>query len=126
MNSTLIKAVAVVTVALIFYTLGVITEQRGRRITKRVLIFLTAGVIFDISSTALMIIGSGKIPITVHGFIGYSALGVMLTDTVLVWRFWRTNGYTHVTGKLNLYTRFAFGWWVVAYIAGAVIAMTLS
>jgi hypothetical protein len=126
MNSVLIRAVIVVTFALISYSVGVITEQRKHFISKLVLTFLTIGVVLDISSTVLMIIGSGKIPITVHGFIGYSALIVMLTDTVLIWRFSRKHGNVHVTIGLNLYTRFAYAWWVIAYIAGAIIAMTLQ
>lgn len=125
MNPILTKAVIVVTFALIFYSIAVITEQRIRRISRRVLIFLTAGVLLDISSTALMIMGSRRIPITIHGFIGYAALAAMLIDTILVWRFRRRNGDAYVSKSLNLYTRLAYGWWVVAYIAGAVIAMTL-
>ncbi len=126
MNSTLISAIIIVTFALVFYSIGVITEQRRHGITKVVLGFLTAGIILDISSTTLMIIGSGNMPITLHGFIGYSALAVMLTDTILIWRSWHKNGYGRVANSLNLYTRLAYGWWVVAYIAGAIIAMTLS
>ena len=68
MNPTLIKAVTVVTFALVFYSIAVITEQRKSSITGFVLTFLTLGVMLDISSTTLMIIGSGKIPITIHGF----------------------------------------------------------
>jgi uncharacterized repeat protein (TIGR03987 family) len=124
LNSILVKAVIVVTFALIFYSIGVITEQRKHRITRRVLFFLTLGIIFDISSTILMIIGSRKIPITVHGVIGYSALILMLIETILVWCFRRKNAESDVTKGLNLYTRLAYGWWVIAYIAGAVIAMT--
>jgi uncharacterized repeat protein (TIGR03987 family) len=126
LNPTLIKAVIVVTLALIFYSIAVLTEQREYSISKRVLTFLTVGVAFDISSTVLMIIGSRKIPITIHGFIGYSALLVMLTDTILVWRFWLKNRSTQVPRSLNLYTRLAYSWWVIAYIAGAIIAMTLK
>jgi hypothetical protein len=73
-----------------------------------------------------MITGSRKIPITIHGFIGYSALIAMLIDTILVWKYWCKNGGTHVPRGLNLYTRFAYGWWVIAYIAGAIIAMILK
>jgi EamA domain-containing membrane protein RarD len=126
LNSILIRAVIVVTFALLFYSIGVIMEQRKHFISKAVLTFLTAGVILDISSTALMIIGSRKIPITVHGFIGYSALTVMLIDTILVWRFWRSHGNDQVSPGLNRYTRIAYIWWVVAYIAGATIAMVLE
>jgi hypothetical protein len=126
MNPVLIRAVIVVTFALAAYTIGVITEQRQRQVSKRALVFITAGIILDITSTVLMIIGSGKIPITVHGFIGYSALLVMFVDTTVIWRWWHKNRDTHVSQGLNIYTRIAYGWWVAAYIAGAIIAMTLN
>jgi hydrogenase-4 membrane subunit HyfE len=126
LNPTLNRAVIVVTFALIFYSIAVIAEQRKKFISNRVLTFLTGGVLLDISSTTLMIIGSRKIPITVHGFIGYSALIAMLIDTILVWRFWSNNGGIHVPRSLNMYTRLAYCWWIIAYIAGAIIAMTLK
>jgi EamA domain-containing membrane protein RarD len=126
LNSTLIKAVVVVTFALLFYSIAVITEQRRHNVSRRVLFFITGGVSLDVASTILMIIGSRKIPITVHGFIGYSALIVMLIDTILIWRFWKKRGAERVPNNLNLYTRLAYSWWVIAYIAGAVIAMTLE
>jgi len=126
MNQTLMRAVVVVTFALVSYSIAVITEQRKRQVTNFVLAFLTVGIFLDILSTTLMIIGARKIPITVHGFIGYSALLVMLIDTILIWRFWKKNDDKHVTNGLNLYTRLAYSWWVVAYVAGAVIAMTLK
>ncbi len=123
MNSTLIRAVIVVTFALAFYSIGVLTEQRRKGLSPFSLGFITAGLVFDISSTALMIAGSGNIPITVHGFIGYSALTVMLIDTILLWRHWRSARTAPLPRKLNIYTRIAYGWWVVAYFAGAAIAM---
>jgi hypothetical protein len=138
MNPTLFKAVGVVTCALVFYSIAIISEQKNHTVSRRVLGFLLAGVIFDIGSTCLMIAGSGNIPITVHGFIGYSALIVMLTDTVLIWRFWARNRVKvtdsgTLTGvapdippRLHRYTRAAYSWWVIAYIAGAVIAVTLG
>jgi EamA domain-containing membrane protein RarD len=127
MNSILIKAVIVVTFALISYSIAVITEQKKGKVTNRVLTFLTTGIVLDISSTVLMIIGSGKIPITLHGFIGYSALTVMLIETILIWRFRIKNGSDMPVSKaLSTYTRFAYIWWVVAYIAGAIIAIVLE
>ena len=124
MNSTLVKAVVVVTFALVFYSIAVVSEQRKRYISKLILTFLTFGVFLDISSTTLMIKGSRKIPFTVHGFIGYTALMVMLIDAILILRFWRKNGEISVSRGLNIYTRLAYAWWVIAYVAGAIIAMT--
>ena len=124
MNSTLMKAVVVVTFALVCYSIAVVSEQRKRYISKLILIFLTVGVFLDISSTTLMIIGSRKIPFTVYGFIGYTALMVMLIDAIIIWRFGEKNGEIDVSKGLNIYTRFAYAWWVIAYVAGAIIAMT--
>jgi hypothetical protein len=138
LNPTLFRAVGVVTFALLFYSIAVITEQRQSAISKKVLAFLTAGIICDITSTGLMIAGSRNIPITVHGFIGYSALLVMLVDTVLIWRCWAKNRVkvtdmgmaistsADIPGGLHIYTRFAYSWWVIAYIAGAIISIILS
>ncbi len=125
MNPTLMKAVAVVTVALICYSIAVITEQRKRHLNGFILTFLTLGIIFDISSTILMIIGSGRIPITAHGMLGYSALTVMLIDTILIWQHWLKRDGAKITRGLNLYTRLAYGWWVLAYVAGAILSVTL-
>jgi uncharacterized repeat protein (TIGR03987 family) len=123
LNQTLIGAVIVVTLALVFYSIAVLTEQKKSYISRFVLLFLTIGLCCDISSTILMILGSRNIPITVHGFLGYSALIVMLVDTVLIWRFWIKNGNSSkVHHNLHLFTRLAFGWWIFAYIAGAIIA----
>ena len=124
MNPTIVKAVIVVTCALIYYSTAVITEQRKSSITRFVLTFLTLDVALDITSTVLMILGSSHI--TIHGFIGWSALAVMLVDAILIWRYWAKNKSARVSKRLNLYTRYAYGWWVVAYIAGAIIAMTLK
>jgi len=51
MNPGLIRAVVVVTMALVFYSIGVITEQRKHAVTRFVLFFLTGGVLLDITST---------------------------------------------------------------------------
>jgi hypothetical protein len=125
LNPTLIKAVAVVTVALVCYSIAIISEQRKGYVNYFILLFLTLGIILDISSTMMMIAGSGKIPITGHGFLGYSALGVMLADTILIWHHWKKLRGEALSRGLNLYTRLAYAWWVIAYVAGAVIAMTL-
>ena len=122
MNSTLILGTRVVVLALIFYSIGIFTEQRKRHIKNVVLIFLTIGIILDITSTAFMIIGSPNSPFTLHGFLGYSALLAMLIDTILVWRFRLANGNDiEVSRSLHLYSRYAFSWWVIAFISGSLL-----
>jgi hypothetical protein len=126
LNSVIIRAVIVVTFALIFYSGAVITEQKKAAVTKQILFFLTGGVLLDISSTALMIVGSTNIPLTVHGCIGYSALLAMLIDAILVWKHWINYGLNTIPRRLHLYTRIAYGWWVIAYIIGAIMSTYLA
>jgi uncharacterized repeat protein (TIGR03987 family) len=126
LNPILIRAVVVVTFALIFYSAGAITEQRKSAVSKWVVLFLTTGVILDITSTALMIAGSTNIPITVHGVIGYTALLMMLVDAILIWRHWLMRGSIKVPRGLHMYTRIAYSWWVIAFIAGTIISGQLG
>ncbi len=125
MNSTLMLGSGVVTLALIFYSIAIITEQRKHIITPVILIFITLGLFSDILSTLLMIIGSNYKFISFHGALGYSALAGMLIDTILIWKL-RLKRQIEVSSKLHLYTRIAYIWWVVAYISGSVIGMLHS
>jgi uncharacterized repeat protein (TIGR03987 family) len=111
----------VVTFALLCYSIGFFSEQRRKQVTSRVLLFFTLGVLFDIGATTLMIIGSSNGMLTVHGFIGYSSLLLMLADTFLLWRHNQKQGQTEVSRRLHLYSRIAYSWWVIAYITGGVL-----
>ncbi|MDA3954493.1 MAG: hypothetical protein PF485_12670 [Bacteroidales bacterium] len=114
----------VVTLALISYSIGVITEQRKRKLVKAVLLFITVGIVLDITATICMIIGSTNSPFTIHGFLGYSALIAMLIDVVLIWKFYYKNpAGTEVPKKLHRYTLYAYLWWVVAYVTGSLLVM---
>jgi hypothetical protein len=112
----------VVTLALTFYTIGFAKEQRRKQVTSHVLLFFTIGVLLDISATTLMILGSTKGLLTIHGFIGYSSLLGMSIDTILLWRSNMKNGPLKTVSKsLSLYTRCAYMWWVAAFITGGLL-----
>jgi hypothetical protein len=117
-------AATVVTLALISYSIAIITEQRRRKVINRVLIFLTLGVVLDISATTMMIIVSENSPFTLHGMLGYSSLTLMVIDAVLLWRFrMKTSSSELVPKPLHLYSRIAYIWWVAAYITGTLMVM---
>jgi len=124
MKTILMIGSTVVTLALISYSIAIITEQRKHRISGFVLRFLTLGIILDITATACMIIGSTNTPFTIHGFLGYSALAAMLTDAVLMWRFRIKNGLDSEPSRgLHLYSRYAYIWWVIAYVTGSLLVI---
>ncbi len=124
MNPISMIGAFIVTLALLSYGIGSITLQRFKMITPGVLWFLTAGIVLDISATVCMIIGSQNSPFTLHGFLGYSALLVMLVDVFFIWRMRIKQKMNAVVGKkLLLYSKAAYGWWVIAYITGSMLVI---
>ena len=123
MDPVRMSAVLTVTLALALYTVGTVKQQRSRRSTLAVRGWLTTGVVFDVTATALMIVASKSLTPTLHGVLGYSALAFMLTDTILLWRHAKRAGDAPVPSGLHLYSRVAYGYWVVAYFTGAGLVM---
>ncbi|MBN2089180.1 hypothetical protein JW964_06190 [candidate division KSB1 bacterium] len=124
MNPILQAGTRVVVLALIFYSIAIFTEQRKHLATNLVLTTLSIGIILDITATIFMIIGSPNSPFTLHGFLGYSALLVMSLDTIFIWRFRMKNlSSVNVPPKLHLYSRYAYLWWVIAFITGGLLVI---
>lgn len=122
MNTLIQLGTSIVMLALASYSIAIITEQRKKIISKTVLIFLTLGVCLDITATIFMVLGSSHGGLTIHGFIGYSSLAGMFIDAVLIWRQKSKNGLNSaVPKKLHIYSRYAYIWWVLAFITGGVL-----
>ncbi|MCF8367974.1 MAG: hypothetical protein K9G76_02955 [Bacteroidales bacterium] len=124
MNTLLVLGSVIVTAALISYSIGIITEQVKKVINSTTLIFVSIGILLDITATIFMILGSPNSPFTFHGFLGYSALAVMLADVIFIWRTRLRDGKNaKVKPGLHLFSRYAYLWWVIAYITGALIVV---
>jgi uncharacterized repeat protein (TIGR03987 family) len=119
----LIAGTIIVNLALIAYSIGIFTEQRRRQISQRVVNFLTTGVVLDVVATTCMILGSSRGAFTTHGLLGFSSLAAMLVETSLAWRHRLQHGEATVPAWLHRYSRLAYGWWVVAYITGAMLVL---
>ena len=124
MNSFLLAGTRIVIFALISYSIAIITEQRKKLINKIVLVFITLGIFLDVTATTFMIIGSSNPPYTLHGILGYSSLMAMLVDTGLIWRHYFKHGSAiSVPQKLHLYSRYAYIWWILAFITGTFLVV---
>lgn len=122
MKTASITGSMIVTLALVFYSIAFSKERKQKRVTSNILLFYTIGISLDVTATIFMIIGSSKGLLTLHGFIGYSALLTMLTDTYLLWKFNLKFGSDKQISKgLHLYSRIAYIWWVIAYITGGLL-----
>ncbi|GAB1450959.1 hypothetical protein MASR2M47_10150 [Draconibacterium sp.] len=124
MNGLLQTGTTIVILALISYSIAIFTEQRKKILRRRILVFLTLGVALDITATTFMILGSSKGSFSLHGIIGYSSLLGMFIDAVLIWRLKIRNGsYCPVPDGIHKYSRYAFLWWIIAFITGGLLVM---
>ena len=124
MNHYSMTGAGIVIFALLSYSLSIITEQRKKLVTPFVLRFLTIGIVLDITATIFMIIGSSNSAFTLHGILGYSSLAGMFLDTILIWRFHLSSKPgTFVPQKLHSYSRYAYAWWVIAFITGLMLVV---
>jgi len=124
MATSVVVGIVFVHLALLFYTIFIIIEFKIPRAAKSILFFLTTAVIFDITATTGMMLGTTGTYFTFHGILGYIGLLLMLTDAILVWKHKIKNGAEKVFSKgLSLYSKLAYTWWVIAFVTGVIISM---
>lgn len=122
MNMISLIGAFLMTFALLSYGVGSISMQRFKEVNKGVLGFLTLGIVFDLVAICCMIIGSKSTPFRLHGFLGYSAFLAMFIDVMLVWREYFKKGLNvRINRHLHLYGKFAYVWWVIAYLTGSLL-----
>ena len=120
MNISILAGTITVTAALLAYSIAVLTEQFKKKVNKIVLIFLTLGIVLDITATSFMIYGSSNSAFTLHGMLGYSALLAMLIDAYLIWKNYLKVG-ENIKNSIHVYSLVAYLWWIVAFITGGLL-----
>jgi len=124
MPKVTIAGIFFVHIALILYTLFIIFENRKQKTTKSVLVFITLAVIFDIAATTCMMIGTTRTYFTFHGILGYTGLLLMVADAVLLWNYKLKYGAEIlISNSLNLFSKIAYIWWIIAFITGVLVSI---
>lgn len=116
-------AVVTITLALIFYTIGVWSEKGQGELKKWHLVVFWLGLIFDTTGTTIMSkIATGGFKLNFHGITGLLAIVLMLfhalwATVVLV----RNNEKT----KANFHKLSIVVWliWLIPFISGAIFGM---
>lgn len=122
MNSTLAIAAGTITLALVFYTIGVFAERRAGTLRPRHLAFFYLGLACDATGTSFMSLLAQSGASTAHAVTGALALVLMLAHAV-----WAT--FVVVKGSPAARTRFhrlSLGvWlvWLVPYVCGMLIGI---
>ena len=124
MQKVTIVGIFFVHIALILYTLFIISENRKQKATKSVLVLITLAVIFDIAATTCMMIGTTRTYFTFHGILGYLGLLLMVADAFLLWKYKLKYGAEILISKsLNTFSKIAYIWWIIAFITGVLVSI---
>lgn len=106
------------TVALILYVVGILMTVISGKVKKRNVVMQTAAVVLDATATVCMMIQSqGIIPADFHGWIGYSALTLMVIDLVLIVRH---RDSERIGAAMRIYALVVLVFWIYAYSLGFV------
>lgn len=126
MSGTLITAIITITSALVFYTIGVWSEHRSKKLKKIHLIFFWLGLCMDTTGTILMgriaeqSIFSGNL--SLHGITGAIAIILMIVHAIWATIVLMKN---NEDSAKNFHRLSIAVWaiWLVPYILGMVIGM---
>lgn len=119
MTGKLITAIVTITLALVFYTIGVWSEHRSKQLKKNHLIFFWFGLCMDTTGTILMgqiaeqSMFTGKL--SLHGVTGMLAIILMIVHAI-----WAT---IVLVKNFHRFSIAVWAIWLVPYILGMIIGM---
>lgn len=129
MSNILVFAIVAITLALIFYTIGVFSERKSKNLKKNHVIIFWLGLICDTTGTLTMskIAKSGAntmsaMGLTLHGVTGFLAIVLMLFHAI--WATWVL--YKNEEKKKETFHKFSIVvWliWLIPYFIGMVLGM---
>lgn len=121
----LIYAIIAITLALVFYTIGVWSEKIQGGLKKWHLVLFYIGLVFDTTGTALMskIVSNGFV-LNFHGITGLLAILLMLFHAL-----WATVVLVKndEKAKANFHKLSIIVWiiWLIPFVSGAIFGMSL-
>ena len=120
----IIVGVILIHIALVLYSIFIYKERKYKRATNGVVGFITAAVLFDISATICMMIGTVEDWLTLHGVLGYTAVVVMVTDAIFIWKHRNKHGSeVPFSDTLNRNSKLGYILWLVAFGTGELLAV---
>jgi uncharacterized repeat protein (TIGR03987 family) len=120
----LTAAAGLITLALLFYSLGVWAERLARYLKPWHVVAFWAGFVFDVAGTwAMHLMADGPFDLREpHTLTGQIALWLMLAHAV--WATWAArNGSPAIRARFHRYSLFVWCVWLVPYIGGMYLGM---
>lgn len=121
----LVLAIVTITLALVFYTIGVFAERRAGELKLKHLGLFALGLVFDTTGTTIMS-GIAKAEpvtgITLHQITG--VLAILLMAFHLIWGIYvYFKGSSQAKHTFHRFSLVVWLFWLVPYIAGMVVGM---
>ena len=122
MTSELVVSTILISLALVFYSIGVWSERIAGRLKKWHLVFFWGGLVFDTTGTGIMFEMAGGIGADIHSVTGVVAILLMLfhavwATTVLVLR------NEKAINNFHYFSVFVWAVWLIPYFNGFFASM---
>ncbi|MCP4429196.1 MAG: TIGR03987 family protein [Chloroflexi bacterium] len=122
MPTIVLIATILITLALVFYSIGVWAERLAGRLKLWHLLFFWGGLIFDTTGTGMMLEMSGRLTADIHSATGLLAILLMVVHAV--WAsvvLWRKDERAIVT--FHRFSVVVWVIWLVPYLTGFFVSM---
>lgn len=122
MTNDLIISMILITLALVFYSIGVWSERFAGRLKGRHLVFFWAGLVFDTTGTGIMFEMAGGIGCDIHSITGIIAILLMLVHAVWASVVMALKNERAIT-KFHHFSVFVWLIWLIPYFTGFFASM---
>lgn len=128
MNMKLIFAIVTITLALVFYTIGVFGERKAKELNLTCLVFFYLGLICDSTGTFLMsLIAKNSVvvdvsAVTIHQITGLLAIILMIFHALWATYVLKKKDETKKR-EFHKFSIIVWGIWLVPYFIGMAIGM---
>ncbi|MGL4818730.1 MAG: HsmA family protein [Bacilli bacterium] len=128
MSLYLVAAIITITLALVFYTIGVFGERRSKTLEKKHVLLFWLGLVFDTTGTTIMSFIAKSAETTnatlqtFHSITGVLAIVLMLIHAVWAsWVLWKNDAKQKAF--FHKFSLFVWIIWLFPYIAGMIVGM---
>ncbi len=122
MPGIVVTALVFITLALVFYSIGVWSERWAGRLKPWHLIFFWAGLVCDTTGTAIMMDMAGALGLDVHSVTGVLAIVLMVVHAI-----WATAVLVrkdeHAIVRFHRFSVIVWAIWLVPYLSGFFVSM---
>ena len=122
MTSQLIISTILITLALVFYSIGVWSERLAGRLKGWHLVFFWGGLVFDTTGTGIMFEIAGGLGFDIHGITGVIAIVLMFIHAIWASVVLVRKGEKAIT-SFHRFSVIVWAIWLIPYFTGFFVSM---